>query len=39
VAPLPSPLQGLRLWLMADNVRQGAAQHSFYVLKTWIKDF
>lgn len=36
---LPAPLQGLQLWLVADNVRQGAARHSLHVLKNWIKDF
>ncbi len=36
---LPAPLQGLQLWLVADNVRQGAARHSLHILKNWIKDF
>lgn len=36
---LPAPLRGLQLWLTADNVRQGAARHSLYILKNWIKDF
>ncbi|MGH8494154.1 MAG: aspartate-semialdehyde dehydrogenase [Moraxellaceae bacterium] len=36
---LPAPLQGVQFWLVADNVRQGAACHSLYILKKWIKDF
>jgi aspartate-semialdehyde dehydrogenase len=36
---LPAPLQGLQFWVTADNVRQGAAKHSLFVLKNWIKDF
>lgn len=36
---LPAPFQGVQLWLVADNVRQGAARHSLYILKKWIKDF
>lgn len=36
---LPAPSQGVQLWLVADNVRQGAARHSLYILKKWIKDF
>lgn len=36
---LPAPLQGLQLWMTADNVRQGAARHSLFILKNWIKDF
>lgn len=39
VQTLPAPLQGIQLWLVADNVRQGAARHSLYILKKWIKDF
>ena len=36
---LPAPLQGLQFWLVADNVRQGAAKNSVHLLKNWIKDF
>lgn len=36
---LPAPLQGLRFWLVADNLRQGAARQSLEILKKWIKDF
>lgn len=36
---LPAPLQGLQFWVTADNVRHGAARHSLFVLKNWIKDF
>lgn len=36
---LPAPLQGLQFWATADNVRYGAARHSLFVLKNWIKDF
>ncbi len=39
LSTLPAPLQGIQLWLVADNVRQGAARHSLYILKKWIKDF
>lgn len=34
---LPAPLQGVQLWLVADNVRQGAARHSLCILENWIK--
>lgn len=37
--PLPAPLEGVRLWLVGDNVRQGAARQSLYILENWIKDF
>lgn len=36
---LPAPLEGVQLWLVADNIRQGAARHSLYILEKWIKDF
>jgi aspartate-semialdehyde dehydrogenase len=36
---LPAPLEGVQLWLVGDNIRQGAARHSLYVLEKWIKDF
>lgn len=36
---LAAPLLGVRFWITADNVRQGAASHSLYILKNWIKDF
>lgn len=36
---LAAPLQGLQFWVTADNVRYGAARHSLFVLKNWIKDF
>lgn len=36
---LSAPLQGLQFWVTADNVRHGAARHSLFVLKNWIKDF
>lgn len=36
---LPSPLQGLQFWVTVDNVRYGAARHSLFVLRKWIKDF
>lgn len=39
LAGLPAPLQGLRFWLVGDNLRQGAARHSLYILENWIKDF
>lgn len=39
LSTLPAPFQGVQLWLVADNVRQGAARHSLYILKKWIKDF
>lgn len=39
LSALPAPVQGLQFWLVADNVRQGAARHSLYILKKWIKDF
>lgn len=34
---LPAPLQGLQLWLLADNVRQGAVSQTVAVLSKWIK--
>lgn len=37
--PLPAPLQGVQLWLVGDNLRQGAARHSIHILENWIKDF
>lgn len=37
--PLPPPLQGIQLWLVGDNLQQGAVRHSFAVLQNWIKDF
>ncbi len=39
LSALPAPTRGIQLWLVADNVRQGAARHSLYILKKWIKDF
>ena len=36
---LPAPLQGLRFWLVGDNLRQGAARQSLGILEKWIKDF
>jgi aspartate-semialdehyde dehydrogenase len=36
---LPAPLEGVQLWLVGDNLRQGAARQSLYVLEKWIKDF
>lgn len=39
LAGLPAPLVGLRCWLVGDNLRQGAARHSLYILENWIKDF
>lgn len=39
LSALPAPFHGIQLWLVADNVRQGAARHSLYILKKWIKDF
>lgn len=36
---LPAPLEGVQLWLVGDNVRQGGARHSVYILEKWIKDF
>lgn len=36
---LPAPLQGLRFWLVGDNLRQGAARQSLAILEKWIKDF
>lgn len=35
---LPAPLHGIQCWVTADNVRQGAAKHSLFVLEKWIKD-
>lgn len=37
--PLPAPLQGVQLWVVGDNLRQGAARHSIHILENWIKDF
>lgn len=37
--PLPAPLDGVQLWVVGDNVRQGAARQSLYILENWIKDF
>lgn len=36
---LPAPLEGMQLWLVGDNVRQGAARQSLSILEKWIKDF
>lgn len=36
---LPAPLSGWKFWVMADNVRQGAAGNSLRILTNWIKDF
>lgn len=36
---LPAPQEGVQLWLVGDNVRQGAARHSLHILENWIKDF
>lgn len=35
--PLPAPLQGVGVWLVADNLCQGAVRHSLYILENWIK--
>lgn len=39
LATLPAPLQGLRFWLVGDNLRQGGARQSLGILEKWIKDF
>jgi aspartate-semialdehyde dehydrogenase len=39
LAAVAGPMAGLQLFVMADNVRQGAARHSLHIVENWIKDF